>query len=590
MKVNKYNLILVFFFVVLSVVRFVNIDQDGPSYMVSGVSIEDEAYYAVGAIERFNELDNTFLSEFYQKKSEVLVFGQNLITTPFIYFLGDNYWGLRGAPLVMSLLSILLLFNIYKRIILKNNLARDLLVLIFLFSDFYFGIFSRFYAPQGFSIFAISVLLYIVYRPDFYRNKISFLVGITCSLLVLFIYPYNAFVVLGILLMYGISGIKYRRFKPIYMLIAGGLIGIVIFIGILWLFSYSPMDYITNMTVFNKTLKENSVSEPLSILTAVVNSFKSGFYGIYLTNLLRYNLSYFLIIVVGLWLLIRKNFKSDLLLNWLPFLVLFSGFVQGLFINSFPFKKWVVLFPFLFMIIINILNFLEEHKFEIEVNRRLKIVFSLSVLCSIILAFNCLRVNRAELYWSTQTKLVGYFEIPPFFLDMFNIGACLGLSLVFILLVFNFIERRRVEIVLCLLCIPGVVFSYNYFYNNPTFLIRDNLVTLSSYVDDKVIIDGLALPYTLYNRGIPGYTPYDYSLTENEIFQRKMMGYIKYPNSLEILRTHQDDLKYNIKEGESFLYDSNQYKMILNLKCKYYRIQLIELQNTQDIKSRGILN
>ena len=91
--------------------RFLYLDQDVPSYMISGISQEDESYYSIGALLRYyNDVEKTDTN--YSSHSGDLVC---LYSTPLTYLsfhaLGNNYWGLR---FMIPLLSIIIIFFLYR--------------------------------------------------------------------------------------------------------------------------------------------------------------------------------------------------------------------------------------------------------------------------------------------------------------------------------------------------------------------------------------------------------------------------------------------------------------------------------------------
>ena len=54
------KILIKIFVILLCFSRFLYLDQDVPSYMISGISQEDESYYSMGAISRYyNDIEKT---------------------------------------------------------------------------------------------------------------------------------------------------------------------------------------------------------------------------------------------------------------------------------------------------------------------------------------------------------------------------------------------------------------------------------------------------------------------------------------------------------------------------------------------------
>ena len=109
--------ILVF---VLCFSRFFYLDQDVPSYMISGISQEDESYYSIGAVLRyFTDLGLTEPDYNSTVADPVCMYSTPLTYLTFHIF-GNNYWGLRLSVTILSLLIIFLLYKSSKIIVGLN--------------------------------------------------------------------------------------------------------------------------------------------------------------------------------------------------------------------------------------------------------------------------------------------------------------------------------------------------------------------------------------------------------------------------------------------------------------------------------------
>lgn len=477
---------------VLCVMRFVFLDQDAPSYMVGGICQEDEAYYVTGAIERYNIDQNLFIEGTSQTDGEVLM----LATVPLTYLsfkiFGDTYYGLRIPAVMLSLLSLLLLLLVYR----KNKGALAPIALfgftLLLFFDFYFALFSRFQTPQIYSIFGISLLLWVLYRPDFEKPKYALLAGIISVLIVLLIYPYNAFASIAVGLMYCWKSFQIKSFRPIIYLGIGITVGVILFQFFAMLVGSSLGNYIDLLTQIRGARNETDLG---------IHSIKNSLFGITNTNFLRFNLSYFLFMAMGLTLMIseiKKDKKNTYLI--FPLLCFAMAYFQGIFISSYPFKKWIVLFPLVITIVGYAIANLDK------VMPLLKKRGSLLILLFFVFfAAYSFKVNNSPLYWAGFKYW--YYENTPLWLNVINVG-CLFLALAAIVFrnKLSFAKYRITSI--SLLLITGFCLSYFYMYRSPQFEYRNTLTAMAADVDNKAIVGDFAHAYSFYNNSIPMLNPY----------------------------------------------------------------------------------
>ena len=480
---------------VLCVMRFVFLDQDAPSYMVGGICQEDEAYYVTGAIERYNIDQGLFIEGTSQTDGEVLM----LATVPLTYLsfkiFGDNYYGLRIPAVILSLLSLLLLLLIFRRN--KGALAPIALFgfTLLLFFDFYFALFSRFQTPQIYSIFGISLLLWVLYRPDFEKPKYAILAGNISVLIVLLIYPYNAFASIAVGLMYCWKSIQLKNVKPLIFLGTGVVSGFILFHFFAQLVGSSLENYLDLLTRIRSVRNETDLG---------IHAIKNSLFGITNTNFLRYNLSYFLFLALGLILMIseiKKDKKNTYLV--FPLLCFVMAYVQGIFISSYPFKKWIVLFPLVITIVGYAISNLDKVIPLLKKRGNLLILFFF-----VFFAAYSFKVNNSPMYWSGFKYW--YYENTPLWLNLINVG-CLLLALAAIVFR-NKLSLAKYRIIsISTLLITGFCLSYFYMYRSPEFEYRNTLTAMAADVDNKAIVGDFAHAYCFYNNSIPMLNPYRFA-------------------------------------------------------------------------------
>ena len=166
----KYFFLLTSVFLIFS--RFLYLDQDVPSYMISGICQEDESYYANGALLRYySDIDQTNIY-FNKCASEVVKLYSIPLTYLTLHLFGNNYWGLRISIPFLSIFIILLLSSMAYREIKKPSYSIFLSLLLLV--DFYFFSFSRYFTPQFFSILILSLSIYAFFNTKQIKRQVLF--------------------------------------------------------------------------------------------------------------------------------------------------------------------------------------------------------------------------------------------------------------------------------------------------------------------------------------------------------------------------------------------------------------------------------
>ena len=132
-----------FFAILILIValRFTNLDSDPPAYNLSGINVTDEPYYTLYGLNDYLEEKNRLIVDLQFKDTYFLFQHNYLITKYSLEIFGNNYLGLRFGVVLISLLAMLMLFQITIRTFELNNLQKLLFLALigFEFSFFVFG-------------------------------------------------------------------------------------------------------------------------------------------------------------------------------------------------------------------------------------------------------------------------------------------------------------------------------------------------------------------------------------------------------------------------------------------------------------------
>ena len=531
--------------------RFLYLDQDVPSYMISGISQEDESYYSIGALLRYyNDVEKTDTN--YSSHSGDLVC---LYSTPLTYLsfhaLGNNYWGLRFMIPLLSIIIIFFLYRISEKYI--HSQTQKYFLILLLLTDFYFFNFSRFQTPQIYSILAISFALFCYYHIKDPRKKI-FIVSFLAISSVLFVYVYNIFFVFGVVFYFLIYIIENKNIRLIYFLVLGCLSSFILFLITLYFMSFSLVDYLEIFMDFND--KRSAVSVDVyngtsHFIASALRNYSSIFY----TNLFRFNSIWLFFLVYGFVFrikeLIQKGFKSKST-DLLYFVIIFA-FFQAIFLNSYPFKKWIVLLPFVYC-------------FGIEFFKSLSQYSSRNLIIPSVLTFpimiNSYRINNSYEYWEGFNY--GYYENLSFSISLIPIT----ITTLFIISNFMIIKSSYKKILFSFIIVLNSIILLNVFYVNKKFELRNYLTELKPLLEDQYLIDGFPHSYSLYTNSIPILNPYSNNYDSNSFL------------TLDLDKP--DKKKYVLKKEMRFKNEENIYSskftLIEKKSLKFYNLKLYELK------------
>ena len=530
--------------------RFLYLDQDAPSYMISGISQEDESYYSMGALIRYyNDIEKTETN--YSSKSGDPVC---LYSTPLTYLsfhvLGNNYWGLRFMIPLLSIIIIFFLFRISDKEI--NSKTQKYFLIFLLLTDFYFFNFSRFQTPQIYSILAISFALFCYYSIKDIHKKI-FIVSFISISSVLFVYVYNIFFVFGVIFYFLIYIFESKNIRLINSLILGCLSSFILFLITLYFLGFSLIDYLE--IFMNSNDKRSAVSVDIYNGTSYfIASALRNYFSIFYTNLFRFNPIWLFFLVYAfvfrIQQLYQKGFKStstDLLL-----FVIISAFSQAIFLNSYPFKKWVVLLPIVYCFGIEFFKSLSQNS-----SRNLII----SSLLTFPLIINSYRINNSSEYWEGFNY--GYYENLSFSISLIPIIV----TTLFIISNFMIIKSSQKKLLYSFCILLNSIILLNVFYINRKFELRDYLTELKPLLEDQYLIDGFPHSYSIYTNSIPVLNPYSNSY--------------KPSSFLTLNLNNTDKKKYILKKemrvkSEKNIY-SSKFKLLETKSLKFYNLKLYEL-------------
>jgi len=487
-KVVKTALIIIL--LVLVLLRFYRLDLDAAANNISGITTWDEPYYTYSAMYDLISSKPTFPQELKSNAlMEIISLHSSVVTKIGFFIAGNTFEGLRIGVVLLSLLTVYLLYKIaiktFDFIDTQKMSAKGILMCVLLTEPTFF-MFSRAQTPQIYSVFWITLVLYAVYQYTQSGRNIWIVVAVALSvLLVCFVYPYNLYVALALVLFLITEYILKRQNKIILSSFLGLILGCIIYTIILKLYGYGINDYFHFMKTFRNYRNESDLSNRtiFSIMIAPLQ--------ILYTNLLRYNPLFVLTLFSIPLLLIRKTARTSF--EKFIILVVVVAVLQSFGISSYPFKKWVTLFPVLFLalpLLFRTMNIQTEKQKPLRVILY-AIFFAMIVKTQLV-------VNSKE-YWSGFDAWF-IFQNPGLMIKWFPV-----LFSLLLILSFECMSRGIKPLHLLLLitiCQFTLLFRINFYDQTNTYcrFLKEN----AKYLDNKVVISDSEV-YTLYNNGIVFY-------------------------------------------------------------------------------------
>ncbi len=543
-KKKLIGIIILCFFIVL---RFTFLDQDTHSRMIEGINQNDEVFYTHKGFIKYLASE-----ERLGKESKVAPFSNNFSTyNAHISYLsfkifGNNYYGLRIPAVLMSLIALLLLYKTGLSLY-NSNLYILYGAMLLLFSDFYFFIFSRFQTPQIYSIFIISLILYIFHNKNLKFNTKSFLLGLIGTIAVLNFYLFNLFLLASIGLYLLTISIRKKNISTLVYSLFGVLLGgFIFFISI----EGSIQDYFKLLQEHNDQFK--LITNEVSFTEKIINTAKKVI-AIFTTNLFRFN-------PIFLWAFIsipiisfvniikKKSNKTELFLFYIIIFII----AQNSFASSYPYKKLIVLAPISFIALIYIFKQISERKISPPL-----ILFS--SITSLIIYLYSIKVNYSPEYWATEKFGYNYIPLKSTYIYLLLLGFIFFLIFISLYTYKNIRLKLTYPIVAFSLLL--IIIELDYFIINPEFTYKNTLLKYAKTIKENRITGGYAKAYSLYSEATPDFTPIRFKDSYKAEVEKEIYAITKKHKTFRIEHYRKAN-DVNKNTGEQITFGKTKYLII----------------------------
>ncbi len=564
-----------FYFIlgILLIMRFVYLDQDAPSYFISGVCQEDEAYYSNGALSFiYSDHDPEIEMEHGNKLYSLGIF-RNAISLISFKLFGLNYWGLRLPAVMFSIVIILLFLDIGRK--LKIPTWTNWLLMLVISTDYYYLLFSRFQTPQIYSLFILTLIIWFFLTKGVEDKAKLLLLGCLSLSSVIMIYLFNLFAFISISIFVLIISVRRRSWTPVIFYTLGSMISVFVFIILIYASGSSIQEMYHTLAFSGNMEKIESGMTASSFLASLPSKFIGSISQILNTNFFRFNLSELWLYLMCLpQLLYSCIYKKD---NVALFLLLFIPFIflQNIFINSYPFKKLIVLYP---IIIVSILYCFSQLKHDVFSFLKTKMpwVVTWGLVCFGICLYN-FKVNKSYMYWSGFDY--GYYSNTDIVFDVLNI--CINIFIVFFMIYIIRGENKvyKFRYLFFLLIVPQVYLSVKTIGFEKRFDLRDTLISLRSDFENAVIVSGWGHAYQFYNEAKPILNHYAFrnNETKSKELERKFFDELESHKRFKMVKFfHHEENYKNLKKGDIFEETANYKLEVFDIKeLTFYNILIL---------------
>ena len=509
--------------IILAIFRFAFLDQDGHPRPIIGYNIADEAYYISETM--YDELrdQNKYPIDF--SKKELYWNGSRgfPLTAISLSVIGNTYWGLRIPVVILSLLSILLIFSIIRK---RLGLLLASCTALYLLVDFSLLAASRYQNPQIYSYFIFSLILYVFFNLK-RTNWQGLMLGFLAVYLVFFNYILEVYISAGLGLFVAIDAVRNRDKAYFISFVSGSAACLFLFIIYLQTKGITFFDYIQIYVSHGGSSDEGNSSIFYKLFAGFVQSFS--------TNFLRYNL----VLLAGtiylagyyIYTVIKKRKLERYQILFLPILI--ALLVQSCFVHSYAYKKLIVYQPLAVIVFAFGFTELLESKIKGTI-----LNISWMFIAIILVPLYVLKITSSSYFWFVQDN-EKYSNIPVAGYVLLGFALLLCVSLI--------LKRTKQSYVwiTLIMAITSSCFSAYYFINQRSYIYRDTLLSIRPELEDKYILDGFGLTWQFYSGASVGINPV-YFFSEKykqKIAPLRIKALREIPNCIELKKLDAKEVK-----------------------------------------------
>lgn len=521
-KKLRHTIIFVCLLAVFILSRYVCLDRDLPPAGISSYVPVDELYYTIPAFNQYHygEIVQTSVPAIKENPQPTNVM-ENAATFLSLSMFGNNYYGLRMASVFASLITLICLYLVFKKLLFGNDQVNPgvskpmpmefilFMGLIYLVTDFSFLMAGRVAEPTIFRMLSMVVIIWLAtFLSGLLDNKLhALLLGFLGAAAVLFVYIYNVFVYCALALSVFIWAYKKSR-ENAFIQTASFVLGSIAAVFVYQYFAISVYDS-SLLEIYQHLVPfGNRLSADIGGVDRLV-SHLANLSLVFLTNIFRFNpallFMFLLSIPVFFWRVRSARDNTEILiLNLIGFLIL-----QSIVINDYPMRKLVILLPLVIAVIVVAARHFPNYRASLQDNDRgwnnyvffAGLSFAAALGIAVVYVMNYLSdhlVSAGGVAWFNLAVLfVVGLAVFTFLLGKRKIPDVLAVGMILVFLV------------------PNIYMDFRYVYGNRTYYFRDAMIAMGERIDGKVTVGGCSYGFRLYNTSIPVLDSYIYKYGVN---------------------------------------------------------------------------
>lgn len=501
---------------------------------------------------------------------------------------GYSYFGLRVASVVFGLVAFLAMADVVRRRVysamdagLSPWLASGVLAgaVALLLLDFSFLLAGRIIEPTIARLAGIALLIWLVDRGSLLGDRHSLArslgLGAFVSVLVWFVYIYNAFIVPAALVALVVrvgagDDLRAAEERGVVRHIAAFVLGallvtVLYFVFVYAVYGHSPIDWFRTWIVYYDDSSR------------VAGASARNLWSMFEANIFRLDrpllLLFLLSLPVFLWRTIRTRRPSAVLIAAAFGLVL----VQSLFVADYPVRKYLILLVLVVPVVVEGV-LLADHFVDWARRSRIRAVATI--------AWGLLAVGMlvSLLLPSGLAPALGLYQLvgePRVIVDGYR-NATLGLILhvagaigVVAILTGLLLRRRLVRVAVGLALAVAVLLSLAYVdrvyvFGRPTYTYRDALIAVDRVLGDEATAGSWSVGMQLYNHSKPSLSGYHYGQSR-EAYLADVVRAFKEGRAVALFG-YTEDANRGLWEGLGFeLVESYEIRLPLGHVLSRYR-------------------
>lgn len=510
-KIQPLYAIMIALAVMFFISRIAIIENDIPPFYISHYQPIDEFYYAIKALDYVENGQYNYHFNNLDIGSARSIGVNHLLNGMVIFFVelsGDNYFGFRLSALVCGLFTFIITLYIINALVTIHagstatiETSRIGIVVfcgLLLLTDFSFILSNIVIEPTIVRLTVVMCLILFVERNFSGQTGLAtwplFVLGIIATLSWALVYVANAFIILACLvfILKTTSGfsVAYRLAKLAVFTsgVAAACLGLCIAAFL------AQADYASDIQEIlgfgGERLSDGETPFYFSAIKKLLSILKANF--------LSFNpfmlLLFFPVVALSLF---RMYKGSNTVIFNITASFLFAFFIQCLFINDFPERKDLIIFPiFLILIIDNLFYIMNSRSLQhyIQSRKALAIVCAGLYILLVAMFMIVLHITRHPFCFSVDYFHPGWFLCAVFLLPLMRR--------------LTFSAAISGIVMICLM--PAVYYSFVFIYQYPVTRMKEAMQSLQDLPGESVVAGGVSMAYRLYNSNFYAVSLYRY--------------------------------------------------------------------------------